>query len=175
MMRLLIGLIGLLTALYIMTDTVESSTEREANWLIQQLERTADKCLGRETIHICKAEFPSDRKPTTTYTRYCWRYVKLALVRSYLVSEYPRTSSAVYAGSDLKREGFKNIIAKGAKPHDAPYGAVLVYRGGKHGHVEVKGTGNWFYSDYIAIREPDDDFFKRRTLIGIWIKGGRPE
>jgi hypothetical protein len=76
----------------------------------------------------------------------CWHYVKHALISAGVISSYPKTANAADAGDELMRSyGFKRLPIH--DPYKAPIGAVLVYRNGSRGHVEIR-TKNGFVSDY---------------------------
>lgn len=123
-------------------------------------------------------------------TGMCWRYVKHGLLGSdyadgYLKKNetsypYTATPSAKNAGKDfferkevgftnlLKTDGYKKLSAK-----DAPIGAVLVYKGGKHGHIEVKTSENEYISDFRSGNPIDARNAYRsstRELIGVYVK-----
>ncbi len=114
-------------------------------------------------------------------TGWCYRYVKKALQASGLASKYLEGASAKNAGGPLKAEGFKNLmdVPKGVNkiksPYNAPMGAILVYSGGEHGHIEIK-TKNGFISDYeskMARTGSSQSAIsgRNRTLIGVYVKG----
>ena len=76
----------------------------------------------------------------------CWHYVKHALFSAGVVSSYPKTALAAEAGDELMRSyGFRRLPIR--DPYKAPIGAVLVYRDGSRGHVEIR-TKDGFVSDY---------------------------
>jgi hypothetical protein len=76
----------------------------------------------------------------------CWHYVKHALFSAGVISSYPKTAFAAEAGDELMRSyGFKRLPIR--DPYAAPVGAVLVYRNGTRGHVEIR-TKDGFVSDY---------------------------
>ena len=76
----------------------------------------------------------------------CWHYVKHALFSAGVISSYPKTANAAEAGDELMRSyGFKRLPIH--DPYAAPVGAVLVYRNGTRGHVEIR-TKDGFVSDY---------------------------
>jgi hypothetical protein len=76
----------------------------------------------------------------------CWHYVKHALFSAGVISSYPKTADAAEAGDELMRSyGFKRLPIR--DPYAAPVGAVLVYRNGTRGHVEIR-TKDGFVSDY---------------------------
>lgn len=120
----------------------------------------------------------------------CWRYVKHGLMKGgyaddYLEKEgmtypYTATASAKNAGAEFferKEVGFTNLLKtdkyKDLSSADAPVGAVLVYSGGKHGHVEVKASYDEYISDYRAGVPTDISSpyrAKTRKLVGIYVK-----
>lgn len=76
----------------------------------------------------------------------CWHYVKHALFSAGIISSYPKTAYAAEAGDELMRSyGFRRLPIH--DPYAAPVGAVLVYRDGSRGHVEIR-TKDGFVSDY---------------------------
>ena len=120
----------------------------------------------------------------------CWRYVKHGLMsgnyadgymKKHKVS-YPFTpsASAKNAGKEFfetKEVGFTNLLKtekyKELKSADAPVGAVLVYSGGKHGHIEIKASESEYISDYRAGVPTDiSSPYRARTrkLVGIYVK-----
>lgn len=120
----------------------------------------------------------------------CWRYVKHGLMKGsyadgYLEKHkqsypYTPTASAKNAGKEFfetKEVGFTNLLKtdkyKNLSSADAPVGAVLVYSGGKHGHVEVKASQSEYISDYRAGKPTDKTSAyraKTRKLVGIYVK-----
>ena len=76
----------------------------------------------------------------------CWHYVKHALFSAGIIDSYPKTAYAAEAGDELMRSyGFRRLPIH--DPYAAPVGAVLVYRNGSRGHVEIR-TKDGFVSDY---------------------------
>lgn len=76
----------------------------------------------------------------------CWHYVKHALFSAGIISSYPKTAYAADAGDELTRSyGFRRLPI--SDPYKAPVGAVLVYRNGTRGHIEIR-TKDGFVSDY---------------------------
>lgn len=76
----------------------------------------------------------------------CWQYVKEALLNAGAVDSYPKTAYAAEAGTELVHSyGFTRLSVR--DPYSAPVGSVLVYSGGKAGHVEIR-TRDGFASDY---------------------------
>lgn len=110
-----------------------------------------------EAAHIAEA----NARPRSS--RYCWRYVKRALVASHAVDSYPDGVSAKYAGTVLTENyGFKKLKDI-TDPDDAPVGAVLVYGGRGYGHVEIR-TEDGYVSDFKTTRH------SKRPLTGVYVK-----
>jgi hypothetical protein len=117
-------------------------------------------------------------------TGYCFRYVKRALQAAGLVPDTLPGTSAKDAGPTLKKRGFVNLMEmapwkdKIQSPFDAPTGAVLVYAGGRHGHIELRSDKpDGFVSDYFSesARTGDSEdglSGSGRALIGVYIKPG---
>ncbi len=109
----------------------------------------------------------------------CYRYVKTALLKAGIASHYLSGVSAKNAGPSLKHLGYVNTLKKSKKPIDprsAPRGAILVYSGGQHGHIEIKtgkkGAGG-FVSDYssdVPITEIPELGGPQKNLIGIYVR-----
>lgn len=95
-------------------------------------------------------------------TKYCWRYVKDALLSAGLVDSRPNTVYAKQAAAELTSEyGFRKIRCK--DPYKAPVGSVLVYGGKGAGHIEFR-TKLGFVSDFVT-KTPS-----KRPLIGVYVK-----
>jgi len=110
------------------------------------------------------AESSANLRPT----RYCWRYVKRALVAAKVVDSYPDGVSAKHAGSVLTHDyGFVKLDGI-EKPEDAPVGAVLVYVGAGYGHIEFR-TENGYVSDF---KTPNHS---KRPLTGVYAKLEQPD
>ncbi|MCO4755839.1 MAG: hypothetical protein KC478_15265 [Bacteriovoracaceae bacterium] len=127
---------------------------------------------------------------TNIPTGNCWRHVKHGVMaggyaRVYMEDlkvDYPytRTASAKYAGRDFfddPKVGFTNLLKtekyKNMSSTDAPKGAVLVYEGGAHGHIEVKTADKEYISDFRESNPIDASNPYRRTtrkLIGVYVK-----
>jgi hypothetical protein len=118
----------------------------------------------------------------------CYKYVKIALQASGMVTKYLAGEHAKDAGPELAKEGFVNLLARpnhGIEgPMDAPIGAVIVYGttdGSPHGHIEVRARDDAgedvVVSDYASPRPRTElpDGVKRlegrgRIVTGIWVK-----
>ena len=97
----------------------------------------------------------------------CFAAVKAALIASGVTSEYLTGVSAKFAHTQgiLTRAGFKTV--KNCSSTTAPIGAILVYSGGKHGHIEVN-TGKGFCSDFC--KSQPIDRYARRKLLACYVK-----
>ncbi len=146
--------------------------------LVNKMQQNSSRCLGGESElqGICEKQQPTNKKGTSDLTGYCYRYVKLGLKGVGLVDEYLGGASAKDAGKFLIEEGFINLLEfehndnKLLTPENAPVGSVIVYKGGKHGHIEVKTKSNEYISDYIGSKPIYDELGLPRTPIGIYIK-----
>lgn len=96
---------------------------------------------------------------------YCYRAVKHALGAAGAKHGALTSGSAIQAHTrgDLKRAGLKQVSANIAS---APNGAVLVYSGGAHGHIEIKTCDSngvcKYCSDYCSARP------SRRALAAVY-------
>jgi LysM repeat protein len=107
----------------------------------------------------------------------CYRYVKQALQASGAVNTYLAGGSAIQAGPQLQRQGYVNLLNRPGfnirSAYDAPVGAVLVYSGGQHGHIEIRTRGG-FASDYASANArtgaAENGLSGRgRTLVGVYV------
>lgn len=82
---------------------------------------------------------------------YCYRFVKLYLLKHKLVKIYLPGVSAWMAAGELPKHGFRKIAGG---PENAKLNDVCVYRGGNgnNGHVEVRVQGGWYYGYGIKPR-----------------------
>lgn len=95
---------------------------------------------------MLKAGRIAEHRAESHSTRYCWRYVKRALVDSGGVDSYPQTTYAREAGRELVHDyGFVRLPIHSAVA--APVGSVIVYGGGGAGHVELR-TPRGYVSDF---------------------------
>ena len=116
-------------------------------------------------------------------TSNCFRYVKYALIAGGFSEDKIGGGSAQNAGSHLKGLGFKNLLESTdekkriASPFDAPKGAILVYSGDQHGHIEIKvgepgqgGVVSDYYSSAVRTGSNRNSYSgKNRTLIGVHV------
>lgn len=114
----------------------------------------------------------------------CYRFVKKALISAGLISKYLEGSRAKGAGQELQQLGFINLLSEFDfkksiyNPYQAPKGAILVYDGGRSGHIEIKTTPigeGGFVSDYfnkIARTGEKENGIEGlgRRLMGVYIK-----
>ncbi|MDR2092217.1 MAG: peptidoglycan-binding protein [Azoarcus sp.] len=140
-----------------------------------------------EKARALDPNFLPKKKDAGTSLGQCASYVKIGLAAANFVTGYLPGASAKNMGDALKKQGFKNMM-ESIFPKDKdkipcqslPKGAVLVYTGGAHGHIEI-WSGSHFMSDYITTRARSNEIkdpvtlIRRtghdRTLIGIWTKG----
>ncbi len=115
---------------------------------------TASRCSG-------------SRRPGTTGK--CYRYVKWGLMAGGYSKNYIGGVHARDAGPHLRGIGFKNIMGPNVNSRNAPVGAILVYTGGKSGHIEVKAGANEYLSDFSS-SGPIDSRTSARRLIGVYVK-----
>lgn len=103
----------------------------------------------------------------------CYKYTKLALAKSGIVNHYLKGQSAKNAGKELERACFTNIIHLAPTPEQAPVGAILLYKGGPHGHVEVR-TPSGFASDYFSHRPRTGSGARgrERVLTAVYVRLG---
>lgn len=107
------------------------------------------------------AEIASARARSRS-TKWCWRYVKDALLASKIIETRPTSGYAKQAARELTADyGFKKI--RETNPYKAPIGSVLVYGGRGAGHVEFR-TARGFVSDFVSLTPSP------RPLIGIYVK-----
>ncbi len=102
----------------------------------------------------------------------CLMYTKLALVSAGFFGQYPSQLHAKDFGPHLDRAGFTNLMDvpgfENITPETAPPGAVIIYRGGTSGHIEVKMDDGKYGSDFVK-SEPISDYMAR-VPIGIYVK-----
>lgn len=127
--------------------------------------------LKRNLTKTCTAQGCSGKRKPGSVGK-CLRYMKFGLIGGGFTKQYSGTRHAKHAGDDLKRYGFKNLmddpILNQMTPRDAPIGAVLVYSGGKSGHIEVRSGENEYLSDH-SNDIPISDYLPRK-LIGVYVK-----
>lgn len=147
----------------------------EVEGMIEVLRENAKKCIRHKSSYNKKYCSPgSDSKPSNQSTGFCYRYVKYGLMGGGLSDHYLGGSAAKNAGEHLEKIGMENILGEApfivTNAETAPVGAVLVYEGGKYGHIEVKAGPDEFISDFVSDK-PIDEYLSRK-LIGVYIKEG---
>ena len=155
-------IIMLITLLLVEPEASEYDKKPEVARMLRILQLNSYKCLTSRNKRYCRKGW----KPKTRGTGWCYRYVKLGLVRSGLTSVYIGGGSAKNAGPHLKKEGFINILAdRNSSPLKVPRGSIFVYRTlrNKHGHIEVKLDEDIYISDYVS--EGTSGY-----LLGIYLK-----
>lgn len=157
------------------------SKKNEVNKLTEALKTGITQILGS------KGKVERGKKPKTFFRGYCYRYVKKALLRSGLTTKYLKGAKAYEAAKGpLDKEGFTDVLKDKeirsfiSTLNDLPNGTILVYNGGKAGHIEVK-THLGYISDSISerpviglpekyCRKCKNKFTGRnRSLIGVYL------
>lgn len=150
------------------------SKSEEVIKMINVLRSNTRKCLASKNKYICKRQAPRNRKERSKPTGYCLRYVKLGIVGGGFTNQYPSGVAAKKSGNQWKKMGLRNLLDdkkyEKMTAYDAPKGAILVYSGGKWGHVEVKASESEYISDYIGEKPIYDELNLPRKLIGIYVK-----
>lgn len=150
------------------------SNSKEVADMIKVLKDNADKCLLAKNKRICQRKRPYTRKDESKPTGYCLSYVKRGVVGGGFTKNYPPGVAARESGTQWKKMGFSNLLDdpkyKDMTPYTAPKGAILVYSGGKWGHVEVKASENEFISDYVGEKPIYDELNLPRRIIGIYVR-----
>lgn len=150
------------------------SNSKEVKDMIATLKRNTSKCLTSQNKYICKRSRPFTAKADSKPTGYCLKYVKLGVVGGGFTKNYPPGVAARESGTQWKKMGFKNLLEDGQyktmTAYDAPKGAILVYSGGKYGHVEVKASDKEYISDYVGEKPIYDELGLPRKLIGIYVR-----
>ncbi|EQC48531.1 hypothetical protein M899_1841 [Bacteriovorax sp. BSW11_IV] len=150
------------------------SNSANVSKMISTLRKNVSMCLSEKNKYICKKSPPLNRKNQTKPTGYCLRYVKLGVKDGGFTDSYPSGIAASKSGTEWKKLGFRNLLEndkyKSMTPYTAPKGAILVYSGGKYGHVEVKASDKEFISDYIGEKPIYDELGLPRKLIGIYVR-----
>ncbi|MBK8203001.1 MAG: hypothetical protein IPK68_11985 [Bdellovibrionales bacterium] len=125
--------------------------------------------------HECRRTSTSVRRRTGAKIRcgnrakgMCYQAVKNALVDSGMTKHYLPGNHAYEAHTKgyLKRAGFTNFIGRHTA-YNAPVGCVLVYKGGRSGHIETKTRGG-YCSDFC--RKSPISTLLRRELVGVYCK-----
>ena len=112
---------------------------------------------------LLKASHIAEANARPRSIKKCWRYVKRALVAANVVDSYPEGVSAKYAGRVLTQQHGFTKLNNVRTPEDAPIGAVLVYGGKGHGHVEFR-TEDGYVSDFKSSKHSP------RPLTGVYVK-----
>lgn len=153
---------------------VNFSNSSPVTRMINTLRSNASKCITNKNKSVCQRQNPKDRKPSSKPTGYCLKYVKTAVVAGGFTSSYPPGNAAKDSGRQWKGMGFKNLLDdpayKNMTPYTAPIGSIIVYSGGKYGHVEVKASEKEFISDYVGSKPIYDELGIARKVIGIYAK-----
>lgn len=93
-------------------------------------------------------------------TKLCLTYVRKAVQKYKGLADVADTESAKDWGPILENKyGARKLPIR--DPDDAPNEAIIVYTGGKHGHVEIK-TQAGYVSDFVSTRH------SKRRVTGIY-------
>ncbi len=143
--------------------------------------RPANDTLDASNLNLdarsVRAADLAERRAGSRSQGLCYRYVKQALQASGAVNTYLAGGSAIQAGPQLERQGYVNLLNRPGfqirSAYDAPVGAVLVYSGGQHGHIEIR-TRNGFASDFASPNArtgaAENGLSGRgRTLVGVYV------
>ena len=122
-------------------------------------------------------------------TKYCYRFVKRALMGGDMIDRYPPGGHAREAVRDLKAQGMINLLDNPKyrdmikSPADVPKGAVIVYHNNtkESGDVQIKtdwGSNGGFLSDFYSgssfLKSPKARRYAARgkpyRMIGVMIK-----
>ncbi len=137
-----------------------------------EVQRMWTRLERRFTTRLNRNRRPVGTKPASTSIGRCLMYVKFGLVSGGFMS-YPGTAHAQQFGPVLRQSGFTNLMDtpgfEDITPETAPPGAVIVYRGGDSGHIEVKMEDGRYGSDFVS-NSPISARTSRRVPIGIYVK-----
>ncbi len=137
-----------------------------------EVSRMWTRLNNRFTTRLNRSRRPVGSKPAGTSIGRCLMYVKFGLVSGGFMS-YPGTRHAKDFGPVLRNSGFTNLMDtpgfEDITPEDAPPGAVIVYRGGDSGHIEVKMEDGRYGSDFVSTTAISQRT-SRRVPIGIYVK-----
>ncbi|PIR28740.1 MAG: hypothetical protein COV38_14475, partial [Bdellovibrionales bacterium CG11_big_fil_rev_8_21_14_0_20_38_13] len=126
----------------------------------------------RFTVKLDKNRRRVGSKLATSSIGRCLMYVKFGLVSGGYMP-YPGTRHAQDFGPVLRNNGFTNLMNtpgfEDITPENAPPGAVIIYRGGESGHIEVKMDDGKYGSDFVS-SSPISARTSRRVPIGIYVK-----
>lgn len=107
----------------------------------------------------------------------CYAYVKDAMVACYGIERAKITGgSAIDAMLCLPKLGWLNMIDQYPTQFDAPADSILVYSGGKHGHIEIASDSfvkKEFVSDFLhSFDMVNGKSGKRigRKLVGVFVR-----
>lgn len=111
---------------------------------------------------------------TPKKTGYCYRYVKYAIEDYYGIEKAKITGgSAIDAMQTLPKLGWVNMIDQYKTQFDAPADSILVYSGGRHGHIEIASGDGLFVSDFLhSFDMVNGKSGKRigRKLVGVFLR-----
>lgn len=127
----------------------------------------------RFTVRLSSSRRPSGSKSSSTSIGRCLMYVKFGMLSGGFASSYPPGAHAQGFGPELRKMGFTNLMKtpgfEDLTPENAPPGAVIVYSGGRSGHIEVKMEDGRYGSDFVS-NTPISSRTRARVPIGIYVK-----
>lgn len=142
----------------------------------EEVKKMNQKLEDNFTAHYNKSRRKIGSKGKSRSVGRCLMYAKLALVSGEFFSQYPSQMHAKDFGPHLTRAGFTNLMNtpgyEEITPETAPAGAVIVYKGGTSGHIEMKMPDGGYGSDHWN-DVPISDYLNR-TPIGIYVKIPNP-
>lgn len=137
-----------------------------------EVTRMQARLRNRFTVKLDRNRRVVGSKLATSSIGRCLMYVKFGLVSGGFM-RYPGTRHAKDFGPVLRNSGFTNLMDtpgfEEITPENAPAGAVIVYRGGESGHIEVKMDDGKYGSDFVS-SSPISARTSRRVPIGIYVK-----
>jgi hypothetical protein len=153
------------------------------NWTAEQLSRfnqVIDKYVFARRGKGCQAIIGRNGQPVPSDGRSqgcCKGAVNDMLVEMGLTANrVPGNSATQMAALGNLRNSRGELLFRdvsneiGRNSYLAPVGAVLVYNGGPHGHVEVRKPNGEFCSDYCSVRPRDVYSFGSRRLSQVFVR-----
>lgn len=128
-------------------------------------------------FETAKARVLSENRDPSKSIGRCYGYVKDAICSYYGIERSKITGgSAIDAMQTLPKLGWVNMIDQYPTQLDAPADSILVYSGGKHGHIEIASDSfvkKEFVSDFLhSFDMVNGKSGKRigRKLVGVFCK-----
>lgn len=128
-------------------------------------------------FQTAKSRVLSEKRDPSKSLGRCYAYVKDAMVACYGIERAKITGgSAIDAIVCLPKLGWVNMIDQYKTQFDAPADSILVYSGGKHGHIEIASDSfvkKEFVSDFLhSFDMVNGKSGKRigRKLVGVFVR-----